>query len=188
MSQEPKNIDALIVGAGPCGIFQIFELGLLGIDSVIIDSMEKIGGQCSELYPDKPIYDIPGIPVCSAQELVDNLMEQIEPFNPEIHLGEEVVSVESKNENYLVTTSTNNQFITKTIFIAGGVGSFQARKIKLKGIDGFGPRKVNVRGFVFYLLNIYKGFLRQIYFSVFHATLLFSLFELQVFHDVVYML
>ena len=137
MSQEPKNIDALIVGAGPCGIFQIFELGLLGIDSVIIDSMEKIGGQCSELYPDKPIYDIPGIPVCSAQELVDNLMEQIEPFNPEIYLGEEVVSVESKNEEYFVTTSTNNQFITKTIFIAGGVGSFQARKIKLKDIDDF---------------------------------------------------
>ena len=137
MSQEPKNIDALIVGAGPCGIFQIFELGLLGIDSVIIDSMEKIGGQCSELYPDKPIYDIPGIPVCSAEELIDNLMKQIEPFNPEIHLGEEVVSVESENEEYIVTTSTNNQFITKTIFIAGGVGSFQARKIKLKGIDGF---------------------------------------------------
>ena len=137
MNQEPKNIDALIVGAGPCGIFQIFELGLLGINSVIIDSMDKIGGQCSELYPEKPIYDIPGIPVCSAQELVDNLMEQIKPFNPEIYLGEEVVLVQSKNEDYLVTTSTNNQFITKTIFIAGGVGSFQARKIKLKGIDDF---------------------------------------------------
>ena len=137
MSQETKHIDALIVGAGPCGIFQIFELGLLGIDSVIIDSMEKIGGQCSELYPDKPIYDIPGIPVCSAQELIDNLMEQIEPFNPEIYLGEEVVSVERKNEEYFVTTSTNNQFMTKTIFVAGGVGSFQARKIAFNlGLSG----------------------------------------------------
>ena len=162
MSQEPKNIDALIIGAGPCGIFQIFELGLLGIDSVIIDSMEKIGGQCSELYPDKPIYDIPGIPVCSAQELVDNLMEQIEPFKPEIYLGEEVVSVESKNEEYFVTTSTNNQFITKTIFIAGGVGSFQARKIKLKDIDDFEDKwlhyKVkNKKGFFGKNLVIFGG-------------------------------
>ena len=162
MSQETIHIDALIVGAGPCGIFQIFELGLLGIDSVIIDSMEKIGGQCSELYPDKPIYDIPGIPVCSAQELVDNLMEQIEPFNPEIYLGEEVVSVESKNEEYFVTTSTNNQFITKTIFIAGGVGSFQARKIKLKDIDDFEDKwlhyKVkNKKGFFGKNLVIFGG-------------------------------
>ena len=162
MSQETKHIDALIVGAGPCGIFQIFELGLLGIDSVIIDSMEKIGGQCSELYPDKPIYDIPGIPVCSAQELVDNLMEQIKPFNPEIYLGEEVVSVESKNEEYFVTTSTNNQFITKTIFIAGGVGSFQARKIKLKDIDDFEDKwlhyKVkNKKGFFGKNLVIFGG-------------------------------
>ena len=137
MSQEHKNIDALVIGAGPCGLFQIFELGLLGIDSVIIDSMEKVGGQCSELYPDKPIYDIPGIPVCSAQELVNNLMKQIEPFNPEIYLGEEVVTVEGKNEDYKVTTSANRQFITKTIFIAGGVGSFQARKIRIKDIDSF---------------------------------------------------
>ena len=162
MNQETKHIDALIVGAGPCGIFQIFELGLLGIDSVIIDSMEKIGGQCSELYPDKPIYDIPGIPVCSAQELVDNLMEQIEPFNPEIYLGEEVVSVESKNEEYFVTTSSNNQFITKTIFIAGGVGSFQARKIKLKDIDDFEDKwlhyKVkNKKGFFGKNLVIFGG-------------------------------
>ena len=137
MSQEPKNIDALIIGAGPCGIFQIFELGLLGINSVIIDSMDKIGGQCSELYPDKPIYDIPGIPVCSAEELVDNLMQQVEPFDPEIHLGEEVVSVESKGDRYQVSTSTGKRFLTKTIFIAGGVGSFQPRRLKLKDINHF---------------------------------------------------
>ena len=124
MSQEPKNIDALIIGAGPCGLFQVFELGLLGINSIIIDSMDKIGGQCSELYPDKPIYDIPGIPVCSAEELVGNLLKQIEPFNPQIQLSEEVVGVEKMNKGYLVTTSKENQFITKTIFpavIGGGL-------------------------------------------------------------------
>ena len=137
MSQEPKNIDALIIGAGPCGLFQVFELGLLGINSIIIDSMDKIGGQCSELYPDKPIYDIPGIPVCSAQELVDNLLKQIEPFNPQIQLSEEVVGVEKMNKGYLVTTSKENQFITKTIFIAGGVGSFQAKKLRLKNISDY---------------------------------------------------
>lgn len=137
MSQEPKNIDALIIGAGPCGLFQVFELGLLGINSIIIDSMDKIGGQCSELYPDKPIYDIPGIPVCSAEELVDNLLKQIEPFNPQIQLSEEVVGVEKMNKGYLVTTSKENQFITKTIFIAGGVGSFQAKKLRLKNISDY---------------------------------------------------
>ena len=137
MSQEPKNIDALIIGAGPCGLFQVFELGLLGINSIIIDSMDKIGGQCSELYPDKPIYDIPGIPVCSAEELVGNLLKQIEPFNPQIQLSEEVVGVEKMNKGYLVTTSKENQFITKTIFIAGGVGSFQAKKLRLKNISDY---------------------------------------------------
>jgi thioredoxin reductase (NADPH) len=137
LSQEPKNIDALIIGAGPCGLFQVFELGLLGINSIIMDSMDKTGGQCSELYPDKPIYDIPGIPVCSAQELVDNLLKQIEPFNPQIQLGEEVVGVEKMNKGYLVTTSKDNQFITKTIFIAGGVGSFQAKKLRLTNISDY---------------------------------------------------
>ena len=135
MSQQPKNIDALIIGAGPCGLFQAFELGLLGINSIIMDSMDKVGGQCSELYPDKPIYDIPGIPICSAQELVNNLLKQIEPFNPQIRLGEEVVGVEKINNKYLVTTSQTNQFIAKTIFIAGGVGSFQAKKLRLDNIS-----------------------------------------------------
>lgn len=135
MSQEPKNIDALIIGAGPCGLFQAFELGLLGINSIILDSMDKVGGQCSELYPDKPIYDIPGIPICSAQELVNNLLKQIEPFNPQIQLGEEVVGVKKINNKYLVTTNQTNQFITKTIFIAGGVGSFQAKKLRLDNIS-----------------------------------------------------
>ncbi len=137
MSREPKNIDALIIGAGPCGLFQAFELGLLGINSIIMDSMDKVGGQCSELYPDKPIYDIPGIPICSAQELIDNLLKQIEPFNPKIQLGEEVIGVERTNNEYLVTTSKDIQFITKTIFIAGGVGSFQAKRLRLDSINDY---------------------------------------------------
>ena len=137
MSREPKNIDALIIGAGPCGLFQAFELGLLGINSIIMDSMDKVGGQCSELYPDKPIYDIPGIPICSAQELIDNLLQQIEPFNPKIQLGEEVIGVERINNEYLVTTSKDIQFITKTIFIAGGVGSFQAKRLRLDSINDY---------------------------------------------------
>jgi len=137
LSREPKNIDALIIGAGPCGLFQAFELGLLGINSIIMDSMDKVGGQCSELYPDKPIYDIPGIPICSAQELIDNLLKQIEPFNPKIQLGEEVIGVEKINNEYLVTTSKDIQFITKTIFIAGGVGSFQAKRLRLDSINDY---------------------------------------------------
>ena len=137
MAKNTKNIDALIIGAGPCGLFQVFELGLLGIHSVLIDSLPNIGGQCSELYPDKPIYDIPGIPVCSGQELVDNLMEQIKPFNPDIFIGEEVISVKKTGDTYLVKTSLDQTFNTKTIFIAGGVGSFQPKKIKLKNIEKF---------------------------------------------------
>ena len=137
MAKNTKNIDALIIGAGPCGLFQVFELGLLGIHSVLIDSLPNIGGQCSELYPDKPIYDIPGIPVCSGQELVDNLMEQIKPFNPDIFIGEEFISVKKTGDTYLVKTSLDQTFNTKTIFIAGGVGSFQPKKIKLKDIEKF---------------------------------------------------
>ena len=93
MTSDTIQTDALIVGAGPCGIFQVFELGLLGIKAHVVDSMPVVGGQCAELYPDKPIYDIPGIPMLLAQELVDNLMEQIAPFEPEFHLGDEVTAV-----------------------------------------------------------------------------------------------
>ena len=96
MDNEVKKTDAIVVGSGPCGLFQVFELGLLGIHSVLIDSLPQIGGQCSELYPDKPIYDIPGIPVCSGQELIDQLSLQIKPFEPSIKVGEEVIQVEEK--------------------------------------------------------------------------------------------
>jgi thioredoxin reductase (NADPH) len=123
--------DALIIGAGPCGLFQIFELGLLGVKADIVDSLPIVGGQCAELYPDKPIYDIPGIPVCSGQELIDNLMKQAEPFNAGFHLGEEVLEVATENGGFRVVTSANKVFQAKTVFVAGGVGSFQPRKLRL---------------------------------------------------------
>ncbi|MDH3978483.1 MAG: NAD(P)/FAD-dependent oxidoreductase [Gammaproteobacteria bacterium] len=123
--------DALIVGAGPTGLFQIFELGLLGIKADIIDSLAAPGGQCTELYPDKPIYDIPGIPVCTGQGLIDGLMEQAEPFNATFHLGEEVLEVSPQDEGgFRVVTSNDKVFDAKTVFIAGGVGSFQPRKLR----------------------------------------------------------
>ncbi len=123
--------DALIIGAGPSGLFQIFELGLLGIKPEIIDTLPTVGGQCTELYPDKPIYDIPGIPICTGQGLVDDLMKQAEPFNAGFHLGEEVVEVTQQEDGgFRVVTNADKVFDAKTVFIAGGVGSFQPRKLR----------------------------------------------------------
>ena len=102
--------DALIVGAGPSGLFQIFELGLLGIKAEIVDSLPSVGGQCTELYPDKPIYDIPGIPLCSGQELIDNLMKQAEPFDAGFHLGEEVVEVVPEEGGFRVVPARVRYF------------------------------------------------------------------------------
>ena len=130
--------DAVIVGAGPVGLFQVFELGLLEIKAHVIDSLTAVGGQCVELYPDKPIYDIPAVPVCTGQELTDNLLKQIEPFEPTFHLGQEVTLVAQREDGrFDLETSTGTHFITKTIFIAAGVGSFQPRTIKVDGIDAF---------------------------------------------------
>jgi thioredoxin reductase (NADPH) len=130
--------DAVIIGAGPVGLFQVFELGLLEIKAHVIDSLPVVGGQCVELYPDKPIYDIPAVPVCTGQELTDNLLKQIEPFEPTFHLGQEVTTVQRREDHrFNVETSAGTRFITKTIFIAAGVGSFQARTIKVDGIDKF---------------------------------------------------
>lgn len=129
--------DALIVGAGPCGLFQVFELGLLGVHAHVVDSLKHVGGQCAELYPDKPIYDIPGIPVCSGQELIDNLMEQIRPFSADFHLGERAETLTPVDDGFEVVTDVGTHFHTKTVFIAGGVGSFQPRRMKLEGIDAY---------------------------------------------------
>ncbi len=90
--------DVVIIGAGPCGLFQVFELGLLDIKAHVVDSLKQPGGQCSELYPDKPIYDIPALPICGAQELVDRLMEQIKPFDAAFHLGQTVTRLEQDDD------------------------------------------------------------------------------------------
>ena len=134
----PIETDAVIVGAGPVGLFQVFELGLLEIKSQVIDSLAYVGGQCVELYPDKPIYDIPAIPVCTGQQLTDALMKQIEPFGATFHLGQEVNSLKKMGDGrFYVHTSAGTRLLTRTVFIAAGVGSFQPRLLKVEGIDKF---------------------------------------------------
>ena len=138
--------DAVIVGAGPVGLFQVFELGLLEIKAHIIDSLAYPGGQCIELYPDKPIYDIPAVPVCTGRELTDNLLKQIEPFGATFHLGQEVTRVEKQADGrFFVETAKGTQFLTKTVFIAGGVGAFQPRALKVEGLDAYNERQVFYR-------------------------------------------
>ena len=128
--------DAVIVGAGPVGLFQVFELGLLEIKSHIIDSLANAGGQCIELYPDKPIYDIPAVPVCTGRELTESLLKQIEPFKATFHLGEEVSVVNKRDDGrFDVETNRGTRLIAKTLFVAGGVGSFQPRTLKVEGLD-----------------------------------------------------
>ncbi|MBT9506757.1 NAD(P)/FAD-dependent oxidoreductase [Rhodoferax sp.] len=136
--EGPIETDAVIVGAGPVGLFQVFELGLLEIKAHVIDSLAYPGGQCVELYPDKPIYDIPAVPVCTGQELTDNLLKQIEPFGATFHFGQEVTTVQKQDDGrFFVETSKGTKFITKTIFIAAGVGAFQPRTLKVDGLDAF---------------------------------------------------
>jgi len=133
---SPTEADAVIIGAGPVGLFQVFELGLLEIKAHVIDSLPEIGGQCIELYPDKPIYDIPAVPVCTGRELVSNLLKQIEPFKPRFHLGQDVTSLEQQEDGrFLLTTSENKSFLAKTVFVAAGVGAFQPRLLNLEGIE-----------------------------------------------------
>ncbi|MEO7107973.1 MAG: NAD(P)/FAD-dependent oxidoreductase [Rhodoferax sp.] len=130
--------DALIVGAGPVGLFQVFELGLLEVKAHVIDSLPYPGGQCVELYPDKPIYDIPAVPVCTGRELTEKLLKQIAPFDATIHYGQEVSTVEKQaDDRFLVETNVGSRFLTKTLFIAGGVGAFQPRKLQVEGVDKF---------------------------------------------------
>jgi thioredoxin reductase (NADPH) len=134
----PIETDAVIVGAGPVGLFQVFELGLLEIKAHVIDSLAYPGGQPVELYPDKPIYDIPAIPVCTGQELTDALLKQIEPFGATFHLGQEVTTVQKQDDGrFFVQTSKGTQFLTKTIFIAAGVGAFQPRTLKVEGLGQY---------------------------------------------------
>ena len=142
----PIETDALIVGAGPIGLFQVFELGLLEIKAHIVDSLESPGGQCIELYPDKPIYDIPAVPVCTGRELTDNLLRQIEPFGAAFHLGQQVNALQRQADGrFLAETSKGTCFLTKTVFIAGGVGSFQPRLLKVDGIEKFEGTQLHYR-------------------------------------------
>jgi thioredoxin reductase (NADPH) len=135
---SPIETDAVIVGAGPVGLFQVFELGLLEIKAHVIDSLPHVGGQCVELYPDKPIYDIPALPMVTGQGLTDNLLEQIKPFGAQFHLGQEVTVVERQQDGrFFVQTSAGTALLTRTLFIAAGVGSFQPRTLKVDGIDKF---------------------------------------------------
>ena len=138
--------DAVIVGAGPVGLFQVFELGLLEIKAHIVDSLAYPGGQCIELYPDKPIYDIPAVPVCTGKELTDNLLKQIEPFGATFHLGQEVTAVEKQADGrFLVETARGTRLLTRTVFIAGGVGSFQPRTLRVEGLEQFDDRQLFYR-------------------------------------------
>ncbi len=138
--------DVVIVGAGPCGLFQIFELGLLGIHAHVVDSLKHPGGQCSELYPEKPIYDIPALPVCGAQELVDRLLKQAKPFNAQFHLGEEVAELQVlPDHTFLLATSRDTRFHARTVIIAGGLGSFQPRRLGLEGSEGFEGRHIHYK-------------------------------------------
>jgi thioredoxin reductase (NADPH) len=142
----PIDADAVIIGAGPAGLFQAFELGLLGIKSHIVDTLKHPGGQCAELYPDKPIYDIPALPVCGAQELVDRLLEQIKPFGPEFHLGEEVVELRPREDGrFDLGTSAGTWFVARTVVIAAGLGSFQPRRLGVEGADAFEDKQVHYR-------------------------------------------
>ena len=127
--------DAVIIGAGPVGLFSVFELGILGLNAHVIYNLDKIGGQCIELYPDKPIYDIPGIPDCTGEDLIKNLTEQIKPFKPEFHLNQRVNELKKINKLWQVITSDNKIFETPNIIIAGGVGSFEPRKVDIKNAE-----------------------------------------------------
>ncbi len=130
--------DALVIGAGPVGLFQVFQLGLLDIKVHVIDSLPHAGGQCIELYADKPIYDIPGTPRTTGRELVASLLEQIQPFGATFHLGQEVSTVDRQPDGrYLVETSRRQTFLAKTIVIAAGVGAFQPKRLKIEGLDAF---------------------------------------------------
>jgi thioredoxin reductase (NADPH) len=143
---EAASAEVVIIGAGPIGLFQIFELGLLGISAHIIDSLNQVGGQCTELYPDKPIYDIPALPICGAQELIDRLLEQAKPFNATFHLGQEVAEVAPQpGGRFLVATTAGTRLNAGAVVIAAGLGSFQPRRLSAPGIEAFEGRSVHYR-------------------------------------------
>jgi len=146
VTDQSISTEVAIIGAGPTGLFQVFELGLLGIKAHLIDSLKQPGGQCTELYPDKPIYDIPALPVCGAQELIDRLLQQIKPFGAELHLGEEAIELKRKDDGrFLLRTSAGTLFDAGAVVIAAGVGSFQPRRLALEGVERFEGSQVHYR-------------------------------------------
>jgi len=137
-ASAPIVTETVIIGAGPCGLFQVFELGLLGIGAHVVDSLQHPGGQCAELYPDKPIYDIPALPVCGAQELIDRLLAQIKPFKAQLHLGHEVTEFARREDGrFHLATAGGVRFDAGTVVIAAGLGSFQPRRIGIEGAEAF---------------------------------------------------
>lgn len=139
----PIDTEALVIGAGPVGLFQVFQLGLQGIHCQVVDALPHVGGQCAELYPSKPIYDIPGIPFCTGSELVARLQQQIAPFKPTLHLGQQVSAIERLPDQRLqVQTASGSTFRTQTLFIAAGVGAFMARQLVLDGLSAFEGKQV----------------------------------------------
>ena len=134
--------DVVIIGAGPTGLFCAHQLGIIGLKCEIVDNLDKIGGQCIELYPDKPIYDIPAVPKCTGEELTNNLIEQIKPFNFNFHLSDRVQELKNENNKWLVKTLNGKEFETPNIVIAGGVGSFEPRKFPTKSAEKYDGKSV----------------------------------------------
>ncbi len=137
-----ENTDVVIIGAGPVGLFAVFELGLLNINCQLIDNLDKVGGQCAELYPEKPIYDIPSRPTVTGQELTDELLKQINPFKPKFHLNQQVESIDKTSDGWLVTTNIGNKISSKCVVIAAGAGSFVPRKPNVENIDNYENKNV----------------------------------------------
>ena len=129
--------DVLVIGAGPTGLFAVHQLGIIGLKCEVVDNLDKIGGQCIELYPDKPIYDIPAIPECTGEELTQNLLKQIEPFQTNFHLNQRVEEVKKEGTKWKIITNKKKIFISSNIIIAGGVGSFEPRKFNIKNSEKF---------------------------------------------------
>jgi len=134
--------DVLVIGAGPVGLFAVQQLGLIGLKAEVVDNLDKIGGQCIELYPDKPIYDIPGLPECTGESLTKNLLEQIKPFKTNFHLSQRVEEISKEKNNWKVVTTKKNIFLAPNIIIAAGVGSFEPRKFPIKETEKFENKSV----------------------------------------------
>ena len=134
--------DVIIIGAGPTGLFAVHQLGIIGLKCEVIDNLERAGGQCIELYPDKPIYDIPGIPECTGGQLTEGLLKQIKPFKNNFHLGQRVEEIKQENNSWIVKTNSGNFFAAPNIIIAGGVGSFEPRKLSLKEAEKFEGKQI----------------------------------------------